>query len=124
MAPERAVSENIGWFTVCASLDSPAGGLKDSLALSFNITNKTSQFEVNKTLATQKNSEECFNVTLEDDEIFEDNSTVTVHLSSMLSRVIILNDTVHVIVIDDDRKLMSNFFHGLVIPMSFIFEFL
>lgn len=112
VAPGSTVSEDLGQFTVCARLDSPAGGLKDNLTLSFNIVNKTTQFEVNQTLAagTQINNTVCFNVTLEDDEIFEDNSTVTVHLSSMHSSVMILNDTVHVIVEDDDRKIMSNLF--------------
>lgn len=114
----ESVQENMGHLTVCAMLDSPAGGLEDNLTISFDVSNKTSEFLVNKTLVagTQINSGKCFNLTLEDDEIFDDNSTVTVHSYSMLSRVMILNNTVHTKVIDNDGKFTTNlsyiFFHA------------
>ena len=97
--------EGAGYFSVCVVPDPPPGGIETvfnitaSLVLTFNDSAITASQQVelssNSTMA-------CHNFTLEDDNVFEENSLAMVTLSSMHQRVEIVNGMAEIIIEDDD----------------------
>ena len=51
---------------------------------------------------TNDSREQCFNVTIPNDDIFEDNSTFTVMVTSDQRRVTIVNGSIEIHIQDDD----------------------
>lgn len=109
MAPDR-VSESTGYLSVCAALWVPTDGIARGVDVTgtLDLINSNTEATENEILIFASNlTTICHNFTLDDNSVFEENSLAIVRLSSMQPRVEILNESVEVIIEDDDG--MHNF---------------
>ena len=127
MAPDR-VSESTGYLSVCAALWVPTDGIARGVDVTGTldlISSNTEATENEVLLNFASNlTTICHNFALDDNSVFEENSLAIVRLSSMQPRVEILNESVEVIIEDDDG--MYNFIASMlaIIKIDVIINFL
>lgn len=102
-------------MSVCAELVDPSDGLETNVSLEITAEYKDNTMNVPLTFAagSQVGAMECFNVSIMDNGIFEDDSMITLMSQSEQNRVEILNDTVVIMVLDDESEYICRVKHKL-----------
>ena len=91
--------ENVGHVTVCGTVDND---LEDSVVINVSSSLMGEDPTTIQRTFTTDSREQCFNITIPNDGIFEDNSTFTVMVTSDQPRVTIVNGSIEIYIQDDD----------------------
>ena len=98
-ALDTSVRESDGQVTVCGTVDNE---LEESVVISvFSSLTGEGPTTTQRTF-TNDSREQCFNITIPNDDIFEDDSTFTVMVTSDQPRVTIVNGSIEIYIQDDD----------------------
>ena len=98
-ALDTSVRENDGHVTVCGTVDNE---LEDSVVISVSSSLMGESPTTTQETFTNDSHEQCFNITIPDDDIFEDDTTFTVMVTSDQPGVMIVNGSIEIDVQDDD----------------------
>lgn len=90
--------ENVGYVTVSATVDNE---LEESVVISESSALMGEDSTTPRTFIIDSR-QLCFNITIPDDDSFEDNSTLTVMVTSDQPRVTIVNGSIQIHIQDDD----------------------
>ena len=107
--------ENVGYVTVCATVDNE---LDKSVVINVSSTSMMGEDSTSQGTFTNDSPQLCFNFTIPDDAIFEDNSTLTVMVTSDQPRVTIVDGSIEIHIQDDDGiHVIKNLLTAYDIPV-------